>query len=133
MQIHARMVQHGLRLTLLSLMALLSFTTLKANANQDDMQQAWDNIAAGALVVDVRTPEEFAAGHLPNAINIPHEQVVTELTKRNIAKNSPMVLYCRSGRRSAIAIEALSAVGFNHLYNGGGYEQLIQAAPVKPQ
>lgn len=133
MQIRAGISQHGLCLTLLTLMALLCFTITKANANEHDIQQAWENIAAGALVVDVRTPEEFATGHLPNAINIPYEQIVTELAKHNIAKDSPMVLYCRSGRRSTIAIEALSAAGFNHLYNGGGYEQLIQAAPTNPQ
>ena len=45
----------------------------------------------GPIVVDVRTPEEFAAGHLPNAINIPHEKVVGELAKRGIAKDAPLV------------------------------------------
>lgn len=72
--------------------------------------------AAGAKVVDVRTPEEFAAGHVPGAINIPYD----ELPRRAAEIGPPsttVVLYCRSGRRSGIAVEALKKAGFKDLYD----------------
>ena len=49
-----------------------------------DAPAAWKKISTGALLVDVRTPEEFAAGHLPNAINIPYEKMVVELARRAV-------------------------------------------------
>ncbi|MCG9696279.1 rhodanese-like domain-containing protein [Shewanella sp. Isolate11] len=90
---------------------------------------AWKMIDQGALVVDVRTPEEFSQGHLANAINIPYEQIAEEFTKRKIAKDTQVVLYCRSGRRSSIAQSSLVELGFSHTHNGGGYQQLTEQKP----
>ncbi|MCG9714073.1 rhodanese-like domain-containing protein [Shewanella insulae] len=87
---------------------------------------AWEHIQQGAMVVDVRTPEEFAEGHLKNAINIPFENIAEEFTKRNIAKDQSVVLYCRSGRRSGIAQESLVKLGYSNTYNGGGYQSLAK-------
>jgi phage shock protein E len=72
--------------------------------------------AAGAKVVDVRTPEEFASGHVPGAINIPYDQ----LPRRAAEIGSPatkVVLYCRTGRRSGMAADALQKAGFSNLYD----------------
>jgi phage shock protein E len=72
--------------------------------------------AAGAKVVDVRTAEEFATGHVPGAINIPYD----EIGKRASVIGPPstqVVLYCRTGRRSAIAVEALQKAGYEKLYD----------------
>lgn len=72
--------------------------------------------AAGARVVDVRTPQEFAAGHVPGAINIPYE----EIGKRAAEIGPPstqVVLYCRTGRRSGIAADALQKAGYSKLYD----------------
>nr|WP_235363882.1 MULTISPECIES: rhodanese-like domain-containing protein [Shewanella] len=87
---------------------------------------AWEHIEHGAMIVDVRTPEEFAEGHLANAINIPFEQIAEEFTKRNIDKDQSVVLYCRSGRRSGIAQESLIKLGYSNTYNGGGYQSLVK-------
>lgn len=114
-----------LRYLLLSLLLLSPL----ARAADVDAATAWKKINAGALLVDVRTPEEFAAGHLPNAINIPHEKVVGELAKRGISKDAPLVLYCRSGRRSGVAEDALAGAGYQQLYNAGGYQSLLSAQP----
>jgi rhodanese-related sulfurtransferase len=65
------------------------------------------------FVLDVRSPEEFAAGHVPGAVNIPHDQVASRLAE--IPKNKEVVLYCRSGRRSALAAETLEANGYKDL------------------
>ncbi|MCS6096939.1 rhodanese-like domain-containing protein [Shewanella baltica] len=123
--------QSLMRLALLSLQSLvlmpLLLMPMMACAADQDPVIAWDKIAAGAMVLDVRTPEEFAEGHLANAVNIPFEQVAKEFAKRGIAKDAPVVLYCRSGRRSSIATEALVAAGYTQTYNGGGYSTLVEA------
>jgi rhodanese-related sulfurtransferase len=124
--------QSLLRLALLSLLSLV-FVPMMANATTQDPAVAWDKIAAGAMVLDVRTPEEFAEGHLANAVNIPFEQVAEEFAKRGIAKDAPVVLYCRSGRRSGIATETLAAAGYTQTYNGGGYQILADShKPASP-
>ena len=68
---------------------------------------------APVVVLDVRTPEEYAAGHVPGAVNIPYDQVGTRLSE--IPKTDDVVLYCRSGRRAALAAETLSAAGYTKL------------------
>ena len=73
-------------------------------------------VASGAKVVDVRTPQEFASGHVPGAINIPYE----EIGKRTAEIGPPstqVVLYCRTGRRSAIAADTLKKAGYQNLYD----------------
>lgn len=79
---------------------------------------ARERVANGAALLDVRTPEEFAAGHLPEAINIP----VRELAGRQDEigpTTRPVVLYCRSGTRSGLAARALRKAGFSEVYNLG--------------
>jgi len=65
------------------------------------------------LVIDVRSAEEYAAGHVPGAVNIPHDQVASRLAE--IPKDKEVVLYCRSGRRSGLAAETLEANGYKNL------------------
>lgn len=72
-------------------------------------------VARGAPLIDVRTPQEFAAGHVEGAINIPVDQVGARLTEiKNLAagKDQTLVIYCRSGNRSAHAARALRAAGY---------------------
>jgi rhodanese-related sulfurtransferase len=76
---------------------------------------------AGAVVLDVRTPAEFAAGHVPGARNIPVDEVERRAAELGPI-STPIVVYCKSGRRSAAAIEALSRLGYSRLWNAGGYE-----------
>lgn len=64
------------------------------------------------LVLDVRTAEEYAAGHVPGARNIAHELLPARLAELADARDRDIVVYCRSGRRSAIALETLRAAGF---------------------
>lgn len=61
------------------------------------------------VLIDVRTPEEFAAGHVPGALLIPYDQIAERLAE--IPKDRPIVLYCRSGRRAARAEATLAAHG----------------------
>jgi phage shock protein E len=75
---------------------------------------------ASLVVLDVRTPEEFAAGHVPGARNIPHDQLDSRLNELLGIKDKEIVLYCRSGRRTALAVDTLKANGFNKLLHLDG-------------
>jgi rhodanese-related sulfurtransferase len=81
-------------------------------------------VDAGAKVVDVRTPEEFASGHVPGAVNIPYEEIAKRLAEVG-PKDAPVVLYCRSGRRSGIAAEELTKAGYTKVFD-------LQAATAWP-
>ena len=85
-------------------------------------------IAEGAVVLDVRTPEEFADGHLPNATNIPHHRVAANIADVDklvgADKTKPIVIYCASGGRASQARQALQAAGYSHVVNGGGFDDL---------
>ena len=72
---------------------------------------------SGAVLLDVRRPEEFAQGHLPDALNI--EVTAPDFVQRvtNLDKNAPTYVYCRSGARSASAAGQLSKAGFAHVSN----------------
>ena len=65
------------------------------------------------FVLDVRTAKEFAEGHVPGAVNVPYDQVASRLAQ--IPKDKDVVLYCRSGRRTALAGEVLKANGYSKL------------------
>jgi rhodanese-related sulfurtransferase len=65
------------------------------------------------FVLDVRTPKEFAEGHVPGAVNVPHDQVASQLAQ--IPKDKDVVLYCRSGRRAGLAAGVLEANGYKEL------------------
>ena len=78
-----------------------------------------------ATIVDVRTPEEFKGGHIPNAINIPLDQVTTRIVDFK-QMQKPIVAYCRSGNRSAIAVSMLTQNGIKEAINGGSLEEARQ-------
>lgn len=80
---------------------------------------------AGALVIDVRTPEEFERGHIEDAVNVPHTQITNNLASIGYDKGRSIVLYCASGRRAGLAKAELSALGYTGVVNGGRYRDLI--------
>ena len=83
------------------------------------------------IVIDVRTPEEFASGHVEGAINIPFDTIKPNLPAlAKIGKNENVLLYCRSGRRSAIAMQSLTQLGYRYLQNGGGLDALAARLKV---
>lgn len=84
--------------------------------------------AGESLILDVRTPEEYAAGHVPNAINIPHDEIEAHLAELEGRKSGPVVVYCKSGRRAGIAAEALAKAGFTNLLHLTGDMEAWTAA-----
>jgi len=94
------------------------------NAQVTDIPQAelMQRIKANqaGLILDVRSPEEYAEGHIPGAINIPHDQLGSRLAEIGAYKDKNIVLYCRSGRRVRIAAGILQAAGFRNLLHLAG-------------
>ena len=74
----------------------------------------------GVVVLDVRTPEEFSAGHLPNAININLEGADFAGEVSKLDKNATVAVYCRSGNRSGVATEQMAELGFVDMFDMQG-------------
>ena len=74
----------------------------------------------GYIILDVRRPDEFAAGHIPNAINVPNESIGTDEIPEMPNKDQLIMVYCRSGRRSKEASEKLVKLGYTNIVEFGG-------------
>ena len=74
----------------------------------------------GYIIIDVRRPDEFAAGHIPNAINVPNESIGTSDIPELPDKDQLIMVYCRSGRRSKEASEKLVKLGYTNIVEFGG-------------
>lgn len=102
--------------------------TTAAPARKKDPAAARKLIGAGAVVLDVRSTEEYGAGHLPNAANIPVDELagrldeVAKLTGGDLKK--PVVVYCASGHRAGKAQQVLDGAGYAQVVNGGGLDDL---------
>ncbi|HMM75676.1 MAG TPA: rhodanese-like domain-containing protein [Gammaproteobacteria bacterium] len=83
--------------------------------------------ADDALWIDVRSPEEYATGHLAGAINVPHREIATRIAALVPDRTSRLKLYCRRGVRAQTAKFALESLGYQHVSNEGGYEALLAA------
>lgn len=72
------------------------------------------------IILDVRRPDEFASGHIPNSINIPNESIGTNEIDELPDKNQLILVYCRSGNRSKQASEKLVKLGYTNIVEFGG-------------
>ena len=104
----------------LARLALLIVTALLALAGS-----AW---AEETYWIDVRTASEYADGHVEGAVLIPYTEITERIDEVTSDKNARIYLYCRSGRRSGIALEALEAAGYVNAVNAGGLEEARQTA-----
>ena len=85
-------------------------------------------VAVGVKVVDVRTPAEFSAGHIPGAVNIPYDEMEQRYGELGPA-STPLLVYCRTGHRSGIAIKTLREHGFDRIYDLKAYDLWVQSEP----
>lgn len=104
---------------------LLTTGCLQQNGEVSVESQAWTLIEKGALLVDVRTEQEYSQGHLDNAMLIPHDQIASRISELGSDKERQIVLYCRSGGRAGKAEQVLRENGFSNVLNAGGYEGMI--------
>ena len=111
------------------LLSALMFTGCAGTSNnqtntyrQITMDEAVTMMAqeTGYIILDVRRPDEFAAGHIPNAINVPNESIGTAEIPELPSKDQLIMVYCRSGRRSKEASEKLVKLGYTNVVEFGG-------------
>lgn len=81
---------------------------------------------AGAKIIDVRTAEEYNSGHLAGAINIPHDQIGEKIARVTTNKSEPLLIHCRSGKRSAVATATLEARGYTNVIDLGSLDNARQ-------
>ncbi len=94
-------------------------------------EKARQFLREGALVVDVRSPGEFNAGHVPGAMNLPLGSLANEAPSRIADKDKILLLHCLSGTRSGIARAQLRRLGYTSVFNLGSYgraEEIVCAA-----
>ena len=89
------------------------------NITAEEAKQIMDN-EEGYIILDVRTQEEYDEGHIPGATQISHEEIAEKAEGVLTDKNQLILVYCRSGRRSKIAAEALVELGYTNIKEFGG-------------
>lgn len=78
--------------------------------------------SAPVVLLDVRTAQEFAGGHLPGAVLLPHDEVEQKAADLLPDKEQTIVVYCRSGRRSSMAAAVLTKLGYSNVYDFGAVD-----------
>jgi rhodanese-related sulfurtransferase len=120
-------------LGLVASLAISACTSEEAAANirQVEPSEAVEMLA-GRTVIDVRTPEEYAAGHVTGAINIHVEGPDFRGQIAELDRDEPYLLYCRTGRRSALAADIMAEEGFKDVADAAGLKELALAgAPIE--
>ena len=78
------------------------------------------SMEANAVLLDVRTPEEYKSVYLEGAVLLPLAELESKISSKVADKNTPVYIYCRSGRRAGTAVEKLKTMGYTDLHNLGG-------------
>ena len=102
---------------------------LAGSGDPEAARQAWPMIEQGALLIDVRTREEFARGHIDGALHIPYQEIDKLMSAIGTDKTRPVVVYCRSGNRSGKSKVALEAKGYTNIFNATGLEAMKETKP----
>ena len=89
------------------------------NITAEEAKQIMDK-EEGFIILDVREQDEYDAGHIPGAILIPHTEIEARAEEVLTDKDQLILVYCRSGRRSKIAAEALAELGYTNIKEFGG-------------
>ena len=105
-------------ITLLSIIILTGCTQIKTGkitCEQKDIVLQDKN----TIIIDVRTKEEYKEYHMKDAINIPYEKIVETLDQQKTDKETPIIVYCKSGTRSNKAFTSLKESGYKNIYDLG--------------
>lgn len=106
---------------LITLLLLLLATTVWGQNNALDYNVVFDS---KNLLVDVRTPSEYASGHIKNAVNIPYNEIAEDIKYFAPDKERTIVVYCYSGGRANAAARTLKDLGYKNIINAGTYADL---------
>ena len=124
----------GIILSVLCVAAVLAFAACSSKGevmDGDGMVNSYTQISqeqaaemmkleGGQIVVDVRRQDEYDEGHIPEAVCIPNESIMTEPPSELPDKDQVILVYCRSGRRSKDAARKLAKIGYTNVYEFGG-------------
>ena len=116
---------------LIFLFLALMMLTACGQATENNREAVYMNITAeeakqimdteeGYIILDTRAQEEYDEGHIPGAIVIPHDEIADRAEEELPQKDQLLLVYCRSGRRSKIAAEALVELGYTNIKEFGG-------------
>lgn len=92
----------------------------KAEYKKITPKEALEMMGEGVIILDVRTQTEFDEGHIPNAILLPDAEITQRAEEVLPDRDQTTLVYCRSGRRSALAAKALIQLGYTNVYDFGG-------------
>lgn len=120
---------------------LLIATLIASVAVADDVAKIEPNALAARIdrhdtslvILDVRSPQEFAASHIPGAINIPYDQLPARIVELPNASSQELVVYCVTGKRAQMAIDRLREQGYSRLLHLRGDFQQWQASGLPQQ
>jgi rhodanese-related sulfurtransferase len=102
------------------ILVLLAWVVYRRFFGKITGQKARELVSSGALLLDVRSPSEFAGGHVDSAKNIPVGELVARAAELGTDHARPVVVYCASGMRSASAKSTLKKLGFSSVFDLGG-------------
>lgn len=109
-------------MVLIAATALVGIFGFNARAELSEAE-ARQHLKRGALVVDVRTVQEFQTKRLTNVVNLPLDQVKEKISTVVTNKSDVVLLHCRTGRRSGLAETELRALGYTNVFNIGSFEK----------
>jgi len=112
---HHSIPRHMFRLLALLMLVLLAVPALARDISVQDAAALLQNPPQGLVIVDVRTPAEFREGHLPGAVNMDYFGGPFETQIQSLPKTAPVLLYCRTGNRSASAYETMTKAGIGNI------------------
>ncbi|MBE6404992.1 MAG: rhodanese-like domain-containing protein [Lentisphaerae bacterium] len=115
--------------TLLSILSVI-FLLVTSGCCSTEGKISMEN---NAVLLDVRTPEEHKTGYLEGAVLLPLAELESKISSKVSGKNTPIYIYCRSGRRAGTAVEKLKTMGYTDLHNLGGLKDAQEklGIPVK--
>jgi len=94
--------------------------------------RAWQLIDNGALLLDVRSPGEYAAGHLPGAVNVPFNEVERHKEKLGGDTDREIVVYCAVGARASAAQRTLARMGYKRVFNAKSFQRMMETRGASP-
>ncbi len=104
-------------------------TSTKIKGDVKAASEGWVLIDQGALLIDVRSTDEYKSGYIEGSLNIPHTQVQALADAIGPDKSRAVVFYCRTGRRVGVVQKQLEKMGYSGIFNATGYEALVATRP----
>jgi len=120
----------GWMIYFIALACVIGFMFMR-RTGQVPIKDATEYVRKGALIIDVRSPNEFKSGHLSQAFNMPVDEVDGLLPAKVKDKERVILVHCQSGLRSKKAKEKLERIGYKNVFDMGSYERAFKIVTGK--